>query len=476
MKTRQLIKLLTTGEREEFAHQLAIIKNKKTLLAYQYLVKEQVEEEDLMQEKLFKKLFSKNWTKKDDYLLRNEFRLLNKQLELFFAFQKMKQTNSEHEAETNWLYLNLLLDRESWHLFEKELERETRRCEEEGHWRALVRLGELNVEYTIRRREFSPEGLSHLLDALMELDLLAQRLHAHRVSELRLYRAQISRQRSETDPGFELIEQTTAEYRIDWEKDPFLGYAEYARKAYYTRGEETVIHMRKALDYMLKCRPREVQQKRVSTYLRAQIALEYFLRKDYEQAHEFYSAVLPHASDVNDGNRLCAIYLNYISNLIRLTRYEEVLKFIEKEEKLFNHFKEFRERIACLRAICCIYTGKLKEGRKYISEEIAEARQDTLIYLRMCLGIIYYLQAKNDMALREMNNLMQSLRNADLRYERYLHALRIFARFLEIEMKVDAERASRQLRKDLNLFIDKEKQMFEIMPVQWIINCVDKAI
>lgn len=467
MKTQKLIRLLTAGEREEFRVQLSVKRNKKSLRIFDFLQREKNSGDDVLA-KLYKTIFAKTRTKENDFLLRNELRLLNRQLELFLAVLKLKKADADFESETNLLFLHTLLDREAWDLFEKEWEKEFQRCETNGSWPALVRLGEINLEYIVRRRKITAAGLTKVLEVLNRFDQLVQRQYIHRQAQIRLYRAQLARQQSETDPSLPLEEIIVPPIEASPSNDPYLGYAEQARHAYLSRGEKTIGYMKKALDYLEHCRPGELNIVRSRTQLQGQIALEYFLAGQYEEADRYYKALLPNASSLNDNTRTASLYLNYISNLIRLREFAEVLRFIAAQEKIFASHPGLRQRIVCLGAMCCIYTGKIREAKSLVMSEIGEARQDTLIYLRLTLGIVLYLQGKNDPAVRELNNLQQSLRHGENRHEPYARISRLFARAIELENNPGNKRARSALRKEFAGFASEAHLQFEILPVKWI--------
>lgn len=475
MKTQKLIQLLSPGERNEFRLQLSVKKNKKTSRIFDFLLREKKEADTLLP-RLYKSVFGKTRTDENDFLLRNELRLLNRELELFLAIQKLKGSGADSDAEATLLFLQTLLDREAWTLFEKEWEKEFRRFDSLGDWKTLVRLGEVNLEYVVRRRKISAAGLSHVLEVLNQFDELTQRAQAHRQAELRLYRAQLARQQSESDPTVPLAEIPAPVINTDPSADPFLGYAEQARHAYLSRGEKTIGYMEKALEFLERCKPRELHVVRMRTQIRTQIALEYFLLGEYKRADQYYKTVLPDAHSLNDNTRIASVYLNYISNLIRLREFSAVLLFISEHEKIFASHSGFRQRIACLGAMCCIYTGKIREAKSLVMSEIGEAKQDTLIYLRLTLGIVLYLQGKRDLAVREMNNLQQSLRHLEIRHEQYAQAARLFSRAIELENNPGNKRTRSLLRKEFAEFDEQTHKQFEILPVKWINEEVGKKI
>ncbi|MGL4597955.1 MAG: hypothetical protein ACRCYO_10515 [Bacteroidia bacterium] len=476
MKTLQLIQLLTTGERKEFAHQLELSKNKKLGEAFTFLSTEKSKSDLDLQEQLFRKLFKKAWTKKDDYLLRNELRLLNRQLELYMASKRFDQANRRYDAEASWLFMTSLLDREAWALYEKEWDAEFRRCETDGNMRSIVRLRELDVEFRVRRRDFSGAGIEGFRQALVALQLDATRLHKFRMLEARLYQTQLNRQVFERDSSLVLSEVPLPTFEINEETDPYLGYLENMRLANENRGKNALQYLLKASQFIEKCKPGVANVRHSQALLYAQIALENFLQYDYAEAHTWYEKAIGSIDVIVELHHQCTIYLNYISNLTRMHKYADVLSFIEKHYKLLYNLKEIRERVVCVQTMCLIYGNKIKEAKTLIQEHIAEAREDTLMYLRLTLAIIFYLQNKYDMVSRELLNLQQSLRSIGARYESICACARLFSRFADMQAVENSSRSKQLLVKDIQKYYQEHQPHFEILPVRWMLNQLEEGL
>ncbi len=476
MKTLQLIQLLTAGERKEFAHHLELAKNKKLGEAFSFLSAEKSKSDIDIQEKLFKKLFGKIWTKKEDYLLRNELRLLNRQLELFMASKRFDQANRRYDAEASWLFMTSLLDREAWGLYEKEWDAEFRRCEADGNLRSILRLRELDVEFRIRRRDFTGAGIEGFRQALAALQLDATRLYQYRILEARLYQTQLNRQVFERDPTMVMTEVPLPVFEITNETDPYLGYLENMRLAHENRGKNALQYLLKSSQYIEQCKPGVANIRHTQAMLYAQIALENFLQYDYEEADKWYEKAIGSIDVIVELHHQCTIYLNYISNLTRLHKYAEVLNFIQKHHKLLYNLKEIRERVVCVQTMCLIYGNKTKEAKLLIQEHIVDAREDTLMYLRLTLSIIFYQQKKYDMVSRELLNLQQSLRSIGVRYESICACARLFSRFADMQTVENSSRSKLLLAKDIQKYHQEHQPHFEILPVRWMLNQLEEGL
>jgi hypothetical protein len=476
MKTRQLIQLLTAGERKEFSHHIALAKNKKMGEAFTFLSAEKSKSDIDIQEKLFKKLFGKTWTKKGDYLLRNELRLLNRQLELFMASKRFDQANKRYDSEASWLFMTSLLDREAWGLFEKEWDAEFRRCEADGNLRSIVRLRELDIEFRIRRRDFTGTGIEGFRRALGTLQLDATRLHQYRILEARLYQTQLNRQIFERDPTKVMIEVPLPVFEITDETDPYLGYLENMRLAHENRGKDSLQYLLESIRFIEKCKPGVANIRHAQIMLYAQIALELFLQADYVEADKWYEKTIANIDIIVELHHQCTIYLNYISNLTRMRKYAAVLDLIQKHQKLLYNLKEIRERVVCVQTMCLIYCNQIKEAKTLIQDHIVEAKEDTLMYLRLTLAIVFFLQKKYDMVSRELLNLQQSLRSIGARYESICACARLFSRFSDIQTVENSNRSKQLLVKDIQKYHQEYHPHFEILPIRWMFDRMEGGL
>ena len=102
----ELLELLSDKEKEEFKFVLKNNKNKRIFLLLNNI--------NLLgnnKDVLYKILFKKSRTKHNDYLLRNEIRLLKNELKYFLACKHLTHINQQSEHVLDSLYTKELIRR-----------------------------------------------------------------------------------------------------------------------------------------------------------------------------------------------------------------------------------------------------------------------------------------------------------------------------------------------------------------------------
>ena len=114
MKTLDLVNVIDKKDIKFFRKHLADKKMSKTLALFETLYYNA----ETSKEELFVVLFRKKYTSEKDYLLRNEIRLLNTELENFIAADQL--LDKENSFYKRYLILKKIKNGKEKNLFEKE--------------------------------------------------------------------------------------------------------------------------------------------------------------------------------------------------------------------------------------------------------------------------------------------------------------------------------------------------------------------
>lgn len=471
MKALQLIRLLSPKERDEFTHHLRFLKNERTGLAFTFLSKSRDEPGPDLHEKLYKHLFGKVWSKKDDYLLRNELRLLSKQLEVFMARKLFDLSDQKYDNEANYLYLCSLIERESWDLFDREAQQAIRSAEQTSNMRMLVRLRELYLLFLTIYPEHSDDRYKLLFESVTAFDLVRHRLNEYLCGEISIYRAQMVRHEHEKNPQYPL-EMPQADNYPDLEDDPFIRYYRAGSEAYLNRGEKTIEALKEALRLLDVITPGLIELPQRRQIINANIALELYLLGKHEEANQFYAEVMKMPKHLSP-QRQAAVAFNFISNLIRLNRYEDALNEINKYTKVLQRIGGLWERAVCQQVMCLIYTNRDNEAKQLILENNSAIDYDVLFYMRLALSIAFYKEGKTELCLRELENIEQSLRRASEQFHTYIHVVRIFSKVVQRPENVRSRKA---IQNSIDEFRKVWNNRFDILPVKWILEFAQNEI
>lgn len=82
------------------------VSSKKRSSKFYQLISSAKNNEQLQKELLFKKLFAKPYTEKNDYLWRNEIRVLKEELEYFLIQKEHDYFSKNNQAYNDWLLIH----------------------------------------------------------------------------------------------------------------------------------------------------------------------------------------------------------------------------------------------------------------------------------------------------------------------------------------------------------------------------------
>lgn len=280
---------------------------------------------------LFPVVFQQPYRKELDYLLRNELRLLNREIETFLlereVLRKIRQNETE-EIIPALVWLQLLLDRQQFDLFEKEWRRIEKLALERQAFALLQRLYEVYLSFIYRYQELhlglyqkaftQLENARHfgLLAAEEQCRLIDVKLaYVHLI--LRAFDA------SYANPFVETVVQSSPHAK------------DYLLFRYLRLWAETYVAENKIPLYtqllewqpdITKTRPELSNNKFV--FLNNLTLLWMHEKKDYKKADFYFTHAMDHyfRNHKKINNEL---FFNYLSNLTRLNRFPEVIQLYE---------------------------------------------------------------------------------------------------------------------------------------------------
>lgn len=415
-KTEKLVLALSKNEAVEF--QLIIRSNARSTLALLFdelragSKKRLTSDEE--KERLFKLVFKKEYSKKEDFLLRNEQRLLTKELMRFLAGkQAMQELKSNPEVES-YNYLVALKERGEFELFISEWPRVlelARRNQNHQIGHLTLRSVIDHLAETSRATIPDFDGIQAQIDnAIIELNsgYLIQYLH------LKMKESFVQRTMQALGVELTLPDLTIDPIEID---DPNISnglskfYLEMCRS--FRQSGQTKIHTLIRSIKLLKDVPtKALDHKSTLASLNAGIALEHFLSGDLLSSLQFHQQALENVSVLSDDRRVSYLF-NYVSTLLRMERYNESIDLIRQHQNVWTKKPRLTHRFHCLLAMCLIFENKINEAEKLIPEDRKEGGIDHYYYFRIIQTITFFLREKPELALNELDNLEHTVRYND---------------------------------------------------------------
>lgn len=408
MKTIEILQLMTASELKHFEKKVINSHKRNSLKKlYVYLKKHQKVEK----EKIFVKIFDVLYTPKKDALLRNELRLLNKELELFMVEQEWKKKLNVNSNKTQLSLIKIYLERKEFSLFVQTWRKLYKKAQEERLYTIKVELINLFFKYKTNYSEVDfdlyqdlrillEEGLSATV-AQMQVDC----------KDLELKDAFVQRTLyAESGRKYKYQKITTYyERENQLENDDIVVFLDFRIQSYFLNGIEKIEILQKALEYsnaLEQKYPKDEPLRESIVITEITVALEFFLLEQYEKADVLYRRVLERKIDFPIVKK-SAIYFNYISNLVGLEAYDRAVEFYERNKVVCSEVKVFY-RIQYMLCWAYIMRGEYEKPIKMLLEYNIQARSENdFIYARLLLTILYYSTGEIELAEREVYNLIQ---------------------------------------------------------------------
>lgn len=448
MKTKVLIGLLSAKERKVF--ETTVIKNHKRN-SLKKLYQQTKKKTELAKEKLYEQVFGEAFSEKKDALLRNEYRLLNRELELFLMETQWKKEQQLQFYENQLLLLRLYLEREEAGLFEQTWRKLYKKASNERRYAIKIALLQLFFKH-------QSTGAVLLQDVYEELrNLLKEGLQIISMEAMEQYK-QMELNYLFTERVLEAIDEghsydlpatilSLNELEVPLENEDVVQCLDAMAKASISVGMERIILYEKALAHAAvlfeyeKYKPLAVK----AVLAELTIGLEYFLLKEYDKADAVYTRALQKVN-LLPKKSLGGIYYNYFSNLIFKGDYETALNWLNQTTLNWKEDPKTANRWQCLVAWTYILKGDYDTAFEVMQEPIERSEVHVHAYGRIVLAIIYYLSGEVELAEREVYNMLQSYRYKGAPSEMLNAWAQFFYKHLQYYHLVDQDKRHKKLK------------------------------
>jgi len=448
LKTIEILQLMTKSELKHFEKKVMNSHKRSTLKKlYLHLKKHQKVEK----ETTFVKVFNAPYASKKDALLRNELRLLNRELELFMVEQEWRKKLSINSNETQLSLIRIYLERKEFSLFEQTWRKLYKKTQEERLYSLKVELINLFFEYKTNYSEVNVElylDLKTILEEALSATVAQMQVD---YKELELKDAFVQRTLyGLTGQKYKYQKASTYYHRENQlENDDMIAYLDFRIQSYFLSGLEKIEILQKALQYstiLEEKYPKSESLKKSIVTTETTVALEFFILEQYEKADVLYLQVLERDVDFSVAKK-GAIYFNYISNLIGLEAYERAIEFYENNEEVCTKSPKVFYRIQYM--LCWAYIIKEeyeKPMKMLLGHNIQERPENDFIYARLLLTILYYSTQQMELAEREVYNLIQNHRYKTPKEETFIEYSKLFYQHIQATHVLESDKRNQKLK------------------------------
>ena len=398
---------------KELQKHFSIVKKQRLEKLYK-LITSAKNTEQLDKSLLFKKLFAKPYSEKNDYLWRNEIRLLKEELESFLVEKEHEHFSKNNQAYNDWLLM---------HAYDKlkfsdgmDEKHETLLKEKDDYASynfvldaCLLQLNNLNHKVPDLKKRMS-EYPAQIKDSKQVLnDMVSAYCAKLNIQSTYFNWMSYNHKLEQREP---LI---LNELHLILEKNPISNFYNHFSQS-FTISEDPnsfknqLKHLNEAIEIIepLFKKNKLLHEARFLVLMakgREISSFGYFF-----EAHEILSKIKADADKLNIHNKT-AFYVNYITNLVKCKFYKEALHTLENEFTIENSL--YKNMLLYNRLLCYLFLRDTKNLATYITYDLDAAPFPQNYALKMIKSAYFYLNGEFETALSIINSLLQAKSSSD---------------------------------------------------------------
>lgn len=475
LKTKELLAVLSNQEIQNLIESLKSHKRQSLELLLKALLTTDNQSEEIEKSMLFSAAFEEKYSPEKDYLLRNEFRLLNKEIEKFIILKQVSEVFKHNPQLLSEYYLNQLLQAKQYNLFDKEWKSAVRSCERNYNFDLLSKLHLMWVDYLRNHEEISLSNLDHLEKSLHTAAVYMEtvnKMNQKRIELHREYSRRIANVIGEGGLSKKNVDLPAAHKDfIKHYNDYFLGVSQ----AYKFTGSEKLNYLQQSLislNHLEKCDGSFVKDK---IRVLGNIAVEYFINKQFTKADKWYNKAL---EAMERDTVMIDLIFNYAVNLLSLGQFREMTDLFYKYHQEILLTPKVRYRFEYFACLALAMMDKPTEAFKILNHELQQRPQKDYFYFRLIYAVLSFQKKDYDACLRELENIRQSPRYKR-RFEsedlRMLKWFRLLARIFEKPLR------KTERKQELESLSDAFIQEISVHPIdntllqQWFVKKLSEA-
>ena len=381
--------------------------NKRTSLLQLYqTVRRKKEETEIIKEEVFLKLFKKKWTKDNDYLLRNELKILKDKIEEYYIeYSKEKYLKEIEDKILLDFYKELKITDQFITLYKeyqtiKNNQFEQNDCLEYSFYYAdFIRI---NTPNYLERAKLLEENLLFFENKLHQYITIQQSKFDLMKSHVLLQQKQIHNK-----PNSDFFEYTTL--KIDTKKyqnklsDYLIAYANA-----YTNFDTSTIEQWENVYTLLQKIPAEFKDIQTEIcFTLSNLATICSIRLDFTKS-DYYFQILFTTVDESVLYQNVGISLNYITNLNKLKKYHEAEIQLNKSATIFGENIKKTPQFRTQEMVIAFYLKDAKKLKKLFSIDFEILQPFERIFYRLFYCIYFIQDEQFDFAFTEIQNLQRS--------------------------------------------------------------------
>ncbi len=461
MKTIDLLNSLQGREKKDFETVIKTHKRESLKKLYFFLKKRLNREDEPDKGALYQTVFGKKYSSSKGYLIRNELRLLNDELEDFLVKRQLEKAFKTNPNLYNLWLLRALKDRKLHTEFEAHYKKTIPKAQENLQYELIDKMMTLYLQHLIVHTEITEDLYENTIHAgYMERIQWVQKDAVRKIRATEVMKAFTERTIKVTQPEFPYSNML---HKVDLQlaeiNDAYSNYLYLYALSFQQSGVEKITTLQSALTFIEKCQQPEMEVENRKLFLLATIALEYYLMRNYQAANDYYLQTLQYAHSTQQTLRISVVF-NYFSNCIKLEEYAKAIELFETHKTVITSNERVHYRFLCLKAMCHIFLAQTDEAIICIPPNIQQRPDAQYYYFRLVQIIVFCELEDEEAAMRECQNFLKMYRYHD-HHEidmDYATIVKFFLRFAKakIEVPLKSKTDLKKLKVAVNAFVEEQ--------------------
>ncbi len=413
-KANELYAALSVTEKKQFALRIKSHKRQSLQLLFKYISKEYSRDGGFSKEKAFAQIFARSYSAEEDYLLRNELRLLVSEIHIFLKDIEIAVEREKDENFGDTMLLRGLLQRRCFEEVEQLFPKYYAASLKRLNFEQARRQADIYFRYLVFNKEISTgtleEARTIMLEQIQNLKLIYKTGHILNQNNRAMCEAMLAMQHKPVEHPLK--------FEIDTDfltiETPFVQFLTFILRTYSEASTPKRIELvEQAVESITKVQEIYPEWKFPAL---GTLGTLHYVNENYSAARRIFEEALRYSQEIQSvqSNNIVDVLHNYTGTLMRLGHFEKALTVMDEYSDIIENHAKLALRFAGFRCFCNIFLRRPIEAFAAIPIESTHNREYEHLYFRFIYAIIPYLNSDVETAHRESVNLQDYFdRNKD---------------------------------------------------------------
>lgn len=468
-KLHSIVVLLEKEDIKKLTTELKTHKNKKFEKLFKIMLDSL--EKEISKETAFKKIYDKEYKKEDDFLIRNECRLLYNIIKEYLINKEIQLEKEEDINFSDYYFIKAIYQKKDKTLFNKEFNHIYDRSIASYDLVRAMQLCDLHYIATGAQQIQNFTNIKNAVEVLEKQQQILGELYSLKSHIINTRKLNMHAILSIKDREALNLEPSD---KIEFDKDKYQNnlisyYSIVTQTLMENDISKKIVYMEEALKYIDQVADSNKDFENEKNYCQINVASFYYINQNYEKAEELFNQF--YATDPKLTNFTLTSIINYGNCLLQLGKFSELLDILVKYKQELDANQRLSAYITALLCNVYVMTENADRLRKQIPISFQELPDPFVFHFRFCLCILYYLEGDYESAIRESRNLCDSIAYKKI-FEDHLYIAKLFNKFFDKYDKrnaIDFKKYCQQLLNELNEYEKTCAYNFKIfIPSKWL--------